>query len=81
MKRCYECDKELKFWNSYHHPTLGYNTLVCSKCFDIVAESMKKYRRFILSEMKQEELKSIVNITDIKLKFYKFLNKLKKHEL
>jgi hypothetical protein len=77
MKKCYECGKELKFWKSYNHPTLGDKTFVCSKCFDIVAVSMKKYRNFILSEMKQEEFVIIVNISDIKLKILKLVNKLK----
>jgi len=77
MKKCYECGKELKFWEGYHHPTLGRKTLVCSKCFESVARSMDKYCNFILKELKQEELKSNVNISDITSKFIKWWNNLK----
>ncbi len=77
MKKCYECGKELKFWEGYHHPTLGLKTLVCSKCFIKVEKSMEKYRNFIISELIQEELKSNKNILDIKLKFFKWWNNIK----
>jgi hypothetical protein len=77
IKKCFECGQELKFWKSYHHPTLGDKSFVCSKCFDIIAESMEKYRNFILSEMKPEELESNVNISDIKSIFFKWFNNLK----
>jgi len=55
MKKCYECGKELKFWEGYYHPSLGKKELVCSKCFDNVEESMDKYRNFILSGFKQKK--------------------------
>ena len=77
MKKCYECGRELKIWEGYYHPALGQGTLVCSKCFERIAESMEKYRNFILSELKQEELESNVNISDIKSKFFKWRNKIK----
>ena len=50
MKKCYECGKELKFWQAYRHPVLGKKEVVCSKCFDVLTESLKKYRDFILKE-------------------------------
>ena len=50
MKKCYECGKELKFWEGYRHPALGKKELVCSNCFDSVEESMEKYRKFLLNE-------------------------------
>jgi hypothetical protein len=66
MKRCYECGKELKFWQGYRHPAFGKKELVCSKCFDVLEESMEKYRDFILSNLDQDiEIKiddnSIIN--------------------
>ena len=77
IKKCYECGKDLKFWEGYNHPVLGRGTLVCSKCFKSVAESMEKYRNFILSELKQEESDGKENILDIKSKFFKWWNNLK----
>ena len=53
MKKCYECEKELKFWEGYYHPALGKKEFVCSKCFDSVKQSMENYRNFILSHFKQ----------------------------
>jgi hypothetical protein len=55
MKKCYECGKELKFWEEYYHPAFGKKELVCSKCFDLIKESMENYRNFILREFKQDE--------------------------
>ena len=77
MKKCYECGKEIKFWEGYLHPALRRKALVCSKCFKSVEESMEKYRNFILSELKNEELESNVTISDIKSKFFKWWNKIK----
>ena len=49
MKTCYECGKELKFWEGYFHPGLGHKELVCSDCFNRLEQSMETYRDFILS--------------------------------
>jgi len=70
MTKCYECGKELKFWNSYNHPTLGRKMLVCSVCFDKIEASMKKYRDFILSEFKiPEKNEMLIQITK-EIQFY-----------
>ena len=68
MKNCYECGKELKFWEGYSHPVLGKKELVCSKCFDILEESMEKYRDFILSNLEQGIEIKIDNNSIIKFK-------------
>jgi len=69
MKKCYECGKKLKFWEGYRHPTLGRKNPVCSKCYDIVEESLEKYCNFILSEYKKSNWKEIIHKSDIKSKF------------
>jgi hypothetical protein len=68
MKRCCECGKELKFWEGYRHPTLGKKELVCSECFDILEESLAKYRDFILKELKQGREIKIDNNSIVKYK-------------
>jgi hypothetical protein len=77
MKECYECGKELRFWESYRHPILGREAIICSKCFVSVEKSRKKYCNFILKELKQQELKSSENILNLKSKFYRWWNNLK----
>lgn len=47
MVECEECGKKLGFLEGYCHPTLGRKHLVCSGCFDIVTESVEKWREFI----------------------------------
>ena len=47
MKKCNECGKELKFFEGYRHPTLGKEHNLCSPCFDIVDESVTKWREFV----------------------------------
>jgi hypothetical protein len=78
MKKCYECGKELKFWEGYYHPVLGKKELVCSTCFDIVDESMEKYCNFILSEFKQDEQERNVINSNIKLRFFNWWDNFKK---
>jgi len=58
MKKCYECGKELKFWEGYSHPNLGKKALVCSKCYDELKRSMDSYCNFILknSNKKMDKL-------------------------
>ena len=68
MKKCYECGKELKFWEGYRHPALGKNGLVCSECFDFIEESMEQYRNFVLRQFKQDEEKHVFNNSIIKLR-------------
>ena len=68
MKKCFECGKELKFWEGYRHPAFGKKELVCSKCFNFIEESMEKYRNFILNQFKQDEEKYIFRNSVIKLK-------------
>jgi len=57
MKTCFECGKELKFWEGYRHPVLGMKELVCWKCFERVDNSLEEYRNFILDCVKGEEQK------------------------
>ena len=61
MKKCYECGKELKFWEGYCHPTLGWKHPVCSKCYDSIEESLDKYCSFILSEYKKVKTKTFID--------------------
>ena len=61
MKKCYECGKELKFWEGYYHPTIGKKEFICSDCFDFVEESMESYSNFILSHVKQYEERHFVS--------------------
>lgn len=77
MKICYECGKELKFWERYCHPVLGSNIVVCGKCFEILEESLEIYRSFILSEFKNERQNKIIDTTDLKLRFHNWWNHLK----
>ena len=48
MKECVECGKKLGFIEGYRHPTKGKDYLLCSNCFDVVTESVEKWREFIL---------------------------------
>lgn len=48
MKKCKECKKKLGFLEGYRHPTLGKEFLLCSRCFDIVDESVAKWREFVI---------------------------------
>ena len=77
MKKCYECGKELKFWEGYYHPVLGKKELVCSKCFNTVDENIENYHNFILSQFKQDEQDKDVINSNIKSRFY-WWNRFKK---
>lgn len=77
MVKCYECEKELRFWEGYYHPALGFNMVVCGKCFEIFEESMENYRNFIISEFKNERQCKIIDVIDIKLRFISWWNRLK----
>lgn len=68
MKKCYECGKELKFWQGYRHPVLGKNILICRKCLDDTEESIVKFRNFILKQFKKDKKKHIFNNSIIKLR-------------
>jgi hypothetical protein len=68
MKKCYECGRELKFWQGYYHPVLGKTELVCSECFDSIEESMDNYRNSILNQLKQNKEKHVFNNSIIKLR-------------
>ena len=48
MVKCEECGKKLGILEGYRHPALGKRFLVCGNCFDIVEESMEKWRVFCL---------------------------------
>jgi hypothetical protein len=39
---CFECNKKLGFFEGYRHPILGKKDLLCSACFDIESEIVKK---------------------------------------
>ena len=49
MKKCKECNKELRLLEGYKHPTLGKEFLLCSCCFNTVDESIAKWREFVSS--------------------------------
>ena len=70
MKNCCECGKELKFWEGYHHLTLGKNEYVCWNCCKTLEENMENYRNFIspyINFFKQGEHKKNLNNSNIKL--------------
>jgi hypothetical protein len=48
MKECVECGKKLGIIESYRHPTMGRDNLLCSDCFDTVSISVEKWSKFIL---------------------------------
>ncbi len=77
MKKCFECGKELKFWEGYHHPVLGQKELVCWKCFEKVESSVEEYRRFILDSFKREEQKVALENIKNKSRFLNIWNHLK----
>jgi hypothetical protein len=66
--KCYECGKKIRIWNSYHHPSLGKKIFVCSKCYDLIEESMEKYRDFILKEFNDKKKKKKINKYSYKIK-------------
>ena len=47
---------------------LGKKNLVCSKCFDIVEESLEKYQDFITSQFVTEEQQHFINDSYTQLK-------------
>ena len=57
MKKCFECGKELKFWEGYFHPVLGKKEIICWKCFEKVEKSVEEYSNFIMDYLKREEQK------------------------
>jgi hypothetical protein len=50
MKKCCEYGEDLKFWESYFHPTLDKNEQVCRQCFSFIEESMESYSNFMSKE-------------------------------
>ena len=48
MERCKECGKKLGLLESYQHPILGKDFLLCSDCFDSEYESVAKWREAVL---------------------------------
>ena len=48
MKRCEDCGKELGLLEGYHHPTMGKGYLLCTQCFEIVEDSVAKWREAVL---------------------------------
>ena len=67
MKICYECGKELNFWQGYRHPVLGKNILICRKCLDNKEESIAKFRNFILIQFKKDKKNTFFNNSFTKL--------------
>ena len=77
MKKCFECGKELKLWEGYHHPVLGHKELVCWKCFEKVERSVEEYRRFVLDSFKREEQKMALKTIKNRSRFSNIWNNLK----
>ena len=77
MKKCFECGKELKFWEGYSHPILGHEELVCWKCFEKVENSVEEYRRFVLDSLNREEQKVALDNIKNESRFKNIWNKLK----
>jgi len=49
MLICEECGKKLSIFKGYCHPTMGKNHLLCSSCFDVVSNSVDKWKEFVLA--------------------------------
>ena len=48
MVECQECGKKLGIFEGYNHPTMGDDHQVCGPCYDMVDESVAKWREFVL---------------------------------
>jgi len=77
MKKCFECGKELKFWEGYRHPVLGAKELVCWACFEKVDKSVEEYRNFVLDCVKREEQKIAAENINHKSRFENIWNNIK----
>ena len=49
MKFCEECGNKLGFFGGYRHPVKGKESLLCSKCFDIIDKSVEEWRNFVIA--------------------------------
>jgi len=49
MVICEECGKKLSIFKGYCHPTMGKKHLLCSSCFDVVSNSVDKWKEFVLA--------------------------------
>ena len=45
MENCSECGKKLRFLEGYRHPILGKEYLLCSNCYDLIAEGLEFYKK------------------------------------
>ena len=61
---CYECGKEITFWQSRFHPVIGKKERVCAHCFSEVQESLEKYRKFVLNDLDHGHLRSENEVLD-----------------
>jgi len=68
MNKCYECGKNLKFWEGFIHPIIGGKKYVCSDCYDTLDQRMKKYRGTIIREINKEKNITIKNNSAIKFR-------------
>jgi len=48
MVDCVECGRKLGYLKGYRHPTMGNKYLLCSHCYDVVDESVAKWREVVL---------------------------------
>ena len=49
MVVCVECGRKLGLLKGYQHPTMGKNYFLCTHCYDVVDESVKKWRTVVLT--------------------------------
>jgi len=77
MKKCFECGKELKFWEGYRHPILGKKELVCWACFKKVDDSLKEYRNSVHDWSKREDHKMTAENSSHKSRFSNIWNNFK----
>jgi len=49
MKYCKECNKKLRLFEGYIHPTMEKKSLLCSTCYDDVSSSVQKWSNFVKS--------------------------------
>jgi hypothetical protein len=47
VAKCARCQKELGLFSGYIHPTYGKKQLLCSKCYDLVHESVVEWMLFV----------------------------------
>ncbi len=48
MRKCHECDRNLRFYQGHRHPILGKNYVVCTQCYQFISKSITFYNTCLL---------------------------------